>query len=242
MWVLRVLVKGTRVGRVGGGSMDGCMEVAVFGCKPGAFFAHEHQTCHRDQVRTSIGHLKPVQQALTRSVHHHLTGGALCCELACKPATRSRQNSCCKMASQLQPLDQILAEISYAYDACFTVASDPIRGRSNTVYEIRSDRGHCWCLRVLLHADLARLVSRGTLVLKLVKQQRPSLQVPAVIRTSEQYMVMEYLEGRALQSWDTQLLTRERRKLMLDQLASFLFTLWTVDIPPTDVPTTPNMG
>lgn len=152
------------------------------------------------------------------------------------------QNSCYKMASQPQSLDQILAEISSAYDAYFKATAGPFRGRSNTVYEIRSDRGHRWCLRVLLNADLTWLASRGTLLLKLMKQQQPALQVPAIIRTSEHYTVMEYLEGTALKNWNTQLLTRERRQLLLDQLASFLFTLWTLDIPATDVPATSNMG
>lgn len=157
-----------------------------------------------------------------------------------KPATFHRSSY--EMASQPQSLDQILAEVSSAYGAHFKVAAGPFRGRSNTVYEVRSDGGHHWCLRVLLDADLAWLVSRGTLLLKLMKQQRPALRVPAVIATSEHYIVLEYLEGAALQSWDTRLLTRDRRRSLLDQLASFLFTLWTLDIPVTDVPATSTMG
>lgn len=146
------------------------------------------------------------------------------------------------MASQPQSLDQILSEISSAYGALFKVAAGPFRGRSNTVYEIRSDGGHRWCLRVSLDADLAWLVSRGTLLLKLMKRQRPALRVPAVIFTSEHYTVLEYLEGAALQSWDTRFLARERRRLLLDQLAAFLFNFWTLDIPATDVPATSNLG
>lgn len=131
-------------------------------------------------------------------------------------------------------LDQILAEVSSVQNATFKATAGPFRGGSNIVYEIQSDRGDRWCLRIPLDDDAGCLAVRGARILRRLKRQQPALQVPAIIHTSTRYAVLEYFDGAALGSWNTQLLTRGRRKLLLDHLASFLFALWTTDISDVD--------
>ncbi|ROT36430.1 hypothetical protein SODALDRAFT_335530 [Sodiomyces alkalinus F11] len=134
------------------------------------------------------------------------------------------------MASSPQLLHQILAEISSAHNSKCKATAGPFKGGSNIVYAIQSDRGKRWCLRIPLDADAAWLAARGARLLRRLKEQQPALQVPAIIYTSERYTILEYLAGAPLGSWNTQLLTRERRRVLLDHLASFLFSLWTSDI------------
>ncbi|KAL2755014.1 hypothetical protein ACRALDRAFT_211681 [Sodiomyces alcalophilus JCM 7366] len=131
-------------------------------------------------------------------------------------------------------INEILAEISSAQNARFKATAGPFKGGSNIIYGIQSDRGSRWCLRIPRDVDAGGLAARGARLLRRLKQQQPTLQVPAVIYTSERYTVLEYVDGNALGSWNTRLLTRERRLVLLDHLASFLFSLWTLDIPPVD--------
>lgn len=127
-------------------------------------------------------------------------------------------------------LEEIVAELSLAEDAKFTVTAGPLEGLSNHVYEIRSDRGDRWCLRIPLTDFVSWLASRGTAILQALKQRKQGLRVPAVISTTSHYTVLEYLDGTPLGSWNTETLTRARRQLLLDHLGVFLFSLWTMTI------------
>lgn len=42
-------------------------------------------------------------------------------------------------------------------------------------------------------------------------------------------MLMEFLEGSALKSWNTQILSKEWGRKLLDGLAVFLYSLWTIE-------------
>lgn len=126
-------------------------------------------------------------------------------------------------------LAAIISEISYAQNTPFWVVAGPFPGGSNSVYEIQSERGDRWCLRIPLNADTAYFVTKGTAILKDLKARLPAIPAPAIIRHSENYTVLEYLDGAALKSWNTISLTTERRQLILNDLAAFLFSLWTPD-------------
>lgn len=132
-------------------------------------------------------------------------------------------------------LATIISEVSSVLGAKFHVLAGPLKGGSNSVYEIQSEDGeNRWCLRVPLDADAASFSSRGTAVLKDVKERLPSLAAPAVIYQSQHYTAMEYINGYILKSWNTQSLAKEQRRLLLDGLAAFLFSLWTLEA--TQVP------
>lgn len=132
--------------------------------------------------------------------------------------------------SQRPTLAAIISEISSAQNARFSVVAGPLKGGSNSVYELQSENGHRLCLRIPLNADTASFAAGGTAILKNLKERRPTVLAPAVIHQSEYYTVMEYLNGEALKSWNTQSLTKERRQILLNDLAVFLFTLWTLNV------------
>jgi hypothetical protein len=131
--------------------------------------------------------------------------------------------------SQQPTLAAIISKISSAQNSHFKVVAGPFKGRSHTVYEIQSEGGGRWCLRIPVDAGAASFAAQGTTLLKHLKERRPALPVPAVIYESDQYTVMEYFEGEMLKFWNTQSLTQERRRVLLDGLAAFLFSLWTFE-------------
>lgn len=67
-------------------------------------------------------------------------------------------------------------------------------------------------------------------ILRYVVNQRPARRAPYVVFRSEHYMLMEFLQGGALKSWITQILSKEWRQKLLDDLAVFLFSLWTIEL------------
>jgi aminoglycoside phosphotransferase (APT) family kinase protein len=124
-------------------------------------------------------------------------------------------------------LDEIISEISSAQGAIHKIVAGPVRGGSNCVYKTQSEDGSSWCLRIPLDADAGRRSARGVALLKSLKEEDPGLLAPAVIYPTERYTLMEYLDGEALKSWNTRSLTQERRQMLLDDLATFLFSVWT---------------
>lgn len=128
------------------------------------------------------------------------------------------------------PLDEIISEISLALHTSVKVQSQLPEGCSNFVYELRTGNNTRWCLRIPVDPAAGRTAVRGTNVLKNLKKKRPTLRAPTVIHSSEQYTVLEFLPGYPLRSWNTSSLTRERRQMLLDNLANFLFSLWGAEL------------
>jgi hypothetical protein len=127
------------------------------------------------------------------------------------------------------PLAAIISEISSTQNTHIKILSGPLKGGSNTVYEIQSEHGDCWCLRIPHDADAASFTIKGTAILKDAKERCPALLAPAIVYRSQYYTVMDHLDGQALGFWNTQALPKERRQLLLDDLATFLFSLWTLE-------------
>lgn len=129
----------------------------------------------------------------------------------------------------IPPLTAIISEISSIQDAQVKILSGPLKGGSNNVYEIQSEHGDRWCLRIPHDDDAASFATKGTTVLKNAKERCPELLAPGIVYQSGYYTLMEYLDGEALKSWNTQVLPKERRQVLLDDLATFLFSLWTLE-------------
>jgi Ser/Thr protein kinase RdoA (MazF antagonist) len=127
------------------------------------------------------------------------------------------------------PLAAIISEISSTQNAHIKILSGPLKGGSNTVYEIQSEHGDRWCLRIPHDADAASFATKGTAVLKYAKEKCPALLAPTIVYQSHYYTIMDHLDGEALGSWNTQALPKERRQLLLDGLATFLFSLWSLE-------------
>jgi hypothetical protein len=127
------------------------------------------------------------------------------------------------------PLAAIISEIFSTQNTHIKILSGPLKGGSNTVYEIQSEHGDRWCLRIPHDADAAIFARKGTAVLKDAKEKCPGLLAPAIVYQSQYYTVMDHLDGEALKCWNTQVLPKERRQVLLDGLATFLFSLWTLE-------------
>lgn len=123
-------------------------------------------------------------------------------------------------------LNEIIAEIVLSQHTTIHIESPLLPGYSHHVYELRTGNHERWCLRIPVDAFAARIAIRGTKLLKELKEKRPTLRVPSVIHSSEQYTLLEFLPGRPLGSWNTRSLSIDRRQLLLDDLARFLFDLW----------------
>lgn len=133
-------------------------------------------------------------------------------------------------ATMAIPLNQIMSEISLARQTSVEVKSELLHGYSNVVYELRAGNNERWCLRVPVDLAAARTAVRGTRILEAIKEKCPSLRAPAVILSSEQYTVLEYLSGNPLGSWNKSVLVKKQRHLLLDHFANFLYCLWGADL------------
>jgi len=133
------------------------------------------------------------------------------------------------LPNMIPSLAAVISEISSIQETHLKILSGPLKGGSNTVYEIQSKHGDRWCLRIPHDASAASFAIKGTDVLKDAKERRPELLAPGIVYQSDYYTILEYLDGEALKSWNTQVLRKERRQVLLDDLATFLFSLWTLE-------------
>ncbi len=121
--------------------------------------------------------------------------------------------------------EDIIAELSSSRNQNYGIVGDPVAGGSNVVYKIQSDQGTI-CLRIPRNPD-DNFSARGTSLLKSLKETNSNLLAPRVICQNQRYTLLEYLDGEVLKSWNNQVLTQERRQLLLDDFAAFLFSVWT---------------
>ena len=131
--------------------------------------------------------------------------------------------------NMIPSLAAIISEISSIQETHVNILSGLLKGGSNTVYEIQSKHGDHWCLRIPHDAGAASFAIKGTAVPKDAKERRPEPPAPGIVYQSDYYTILEYLDGEALKSWNTQVLPKERRQVLLDDLATFLFSLWTLE-------------
>lgn len=133
------------------------------------------------------------------------------------------------------PLNKIVSELSFKKHINVDIKSELFHGYSNIVYRLETGNNEQWCLRVPVDAVAARIAFRGSKVLKDIKERCPTLRAPAVVLSSDQYTVLEFIPGYPLSSWSKSLLTKERRQVLLDHLADFFYNLWEADLyPPKD--------
>lgn len=131
------------------------------------------------------------------------------------------------MASELM---EIISAISLAQKTTIEVKSQMTQGFSNHVYELRTGNGERLCLRIPVDKYAGRFALQGAKYLRHVKEKNPTLRVPRVIYSSEQYMVLDFVPGNPLGIWSTSVLALERRYLILDGLATFLLGLWETEL------------
>ncbi|KAF2211849.1 hypothetical protein CERZMDRAFT_42568 [Cercospora zeae-maydis SCOH1-5] len=101
-----------------------------------------------------------------------------------------------------QQLDLILETISLELQIVRNPeVSQLTPGQSHDVYRLEYPDGQRWILRIAKDDFAIRLSRRGRTILKHVKTNQPSLQVPALIYDAVDYTIFEYLDGSPVGSW-----------------------------------------
>ena len=129
---------------------------------------------------------------------------------------------------------------------CKIIEGLEVNGGMNTVRVIEFDDGIKWAVRLLQDPTLWNLVDSGIRTLQYLKDQSPDLKIPAVHGCSENHcVILDWLEGTAMDFWNLRLVSRrvQQQQRFLHDLADFLLTLWTIEMPPdtpSDAPPTPT--
>lgn len=132
------------------------------------------------------------------------------------------------------PLNSILGEISSLLDINDPEISAPISGCSHNIYVLTLRGGQRWSLRIAKDEFAASLANRSIPLMRYIKQAQPTIQIPAIVHSAECYVLLDYIDGAPIGSWNSQVLTDARRHHLLDELAVFLCKLWTCPAPVTD--------
>lgn len=128
-------------------------------------------------------------------------------------------------------VDEIVSEISLERNTRIEFKSQVSEANySNVVYELRTSNNEQWCLRVPVDADAGRYADRGMRILSIAKEKCPMLQAPAVLFSSEQYALLEFLPGFPLRSWNKSFPEKDQRRVLLDHLANFFYSLWKIEL------------
>lgn len=127
-------------------------------------------------------------------------------------------------------LDLILEEICVFLASKLKIIDGPVRGGSNEIYQVQCEDGRVYCVRVLLDANFSQTFTHGIRVLQSCKSSIPNLAAPHVLLISQDFILMEYLVGKTLGAWNIKSLSNTFRKTFLDNLASFLYSIWTVEL------------
>lgn len=135
------------------------------------------------------------------------------------------------MATSLQP---ILTELQSVLGLSVLEVSAPMSGRSHDIYVLKLPTGNKWSLRIAKDELAALLATRSVATMKHIKHMEPALQIPTVIYSAERYTILEYVHGAAIGSWNLQHLSNLRRCELLEDLAAFLYKLWTCPPPPIE--------
>lgn len=134
------------------------------------------------------------------------------------------------MSSSLE-LD-ITQQLSEFFAVDFPQPRSPTSGASHDVWLIdHPTNGEIWTLRIAKTEYASCMSDRGTLILRYLKEQRPSLPIPKLICQSTQFAVFQFLRGDPIDYWDSNKLDDSRRHHLLDDLAVFLFQMWTCPVP-----------
>nr|POE54898.1 hypothetical protein CFP56_64571 [Quercus suber] len=120
----------------------------------------------------------------------------------------------------------MLNEMFSVLDTAQIQISAPFRGCSHDVFVLGIPSGK-WALRVAKDEFAATMAQRSLAILRHMVQQQPTLAIPAIVHSSKQYAILEYIEGVPLGTWFRHNPGVLERRKVLDGLAVFLYKLWT---------------
>ncbi|KAK3693266.1 hypothetical protein B0T22DRAFT_504842 [Podospora appendiculata] len=73
----------------------------------------------------------------------------------------------------------------------------------------------------------ASIAKTGTVLLTALKRGQPTLQVPSVIYESDQFSILQFLDGEPLKSWNNLDMSVHRRETLLEGIGKLLLDVWT---------------
>lgn len=103
---------------------------------------------------------------------------------------------------------------------------NPHRGGSHDVYKVLFQDSIQWAARVCRDPDVWEFELRALEKFAYVKRERPEMKAPDIF-FENRVMYSEWLPGKPLAIWNSQIALAQRHRL-LDDLADFLLQLWTV--------------
>ncbi|KAL5935454.1 hypothetical protein ACKVV7_000208 [Pyricularia oryzae] len=100
-------------------------------------------------------------------------------------------------------------------------------GQSHEVYKISTEGGGSYTLRIPKDETATLIAKRGTALLKALKHRQPSLRIPSVIHESQHFVILQFISGGPLESWNNITLSPSRRNTLLARLGELMFQIWT---------------
>ena len=113
-------------------------------------------------------------------------------------------------------------------------------GSMNVIHIIEFDDGVKWAARVLRKPQFWKYIMRGVMFLDYLRTRSPSLKVPKVQGHSSAlyetisdnpYVFLEWLDGIQLSAWSGVVIGGMAWQRFMNDMANFLLTLWTLEIP-----------
>jgi len=128
-------------------------------------------------------------------------------------------------------VDELVRDVSVRMGVGIPKVRGPMDGWSHQVFRLEYPSGEVWSLRIPKSKDDALYCETGLAILDHLKKVQPTLRIPTPLYRSQDYHLLTFLDGDALNAWDSCKLTEKRRHKLLQSLAKFLLKLWSSPAP-----------
>lgn len=129
--------------------------------------------------------------------------------------------------SQMDRFNILLEEVASLIGTKIVSAVRFQEGQSHEVYKISTEGGGSYTLRIPKDETATLIAKRGTALLKALKHRQPSLRIPSVIHESQHFVILQFISGGPLESWNNITLSPSRRNTLLARLGELMFQIWT---------------
>lgn len=131
------------------------------------------------------------------------------------------------MVGHMDSLKLQLEEVSVVLGTKIVNATRFEQGLSHDVYMISTEAADIYTLRIPKDKTAASIAKTGTVLLTALKRGQPTLQVPSVIYESDQFSILQFLDGEPLKSWNNLDMSVHRRETLLEGIGKLLLDVWT---------------
>ncbi|KAK3376724.1 hypothetical protein B0T24DRAFT_677593 [Lasiosphaeria ovina] len=131
------------------------------------------------------------------------------------------------MVGHMDSLKLQLEEVSVVLGTKIVNATRFEQGLSHDVYMISTEAADTYTLRIPKDKTAASIAKTGTVLLTALKRGQPTLQVPSIIYESDQFSILQFLDGEPLKSWNNLDMSVHRRETLLEGIGKLLLDVWT---------------